>query len=104
MSGLAASESTMSETPYTPASRNFVSGFVSRGCFATPSGVMIGLFSLPSGFTGTVVSPRLFWAPSSASVPPPSPPDLFPLPKRLRQRRLHHRARHQVPAHVDDRA
>jgi len=42
MTGLAASALMTSETPYTPASRNFVSGFVSRGFFATPTGVIIG--------------------------------------------------------------
>ena len=36
------------------------------------------------------------------SVPPSGAPDLLPLPPRLRQRRLHHRACDRVPAHLKD--
>ncbi len=36
------------------------------------------------------------------SVPPSGAPDLLPLPQRLRQRRLHHRACDRVPAHLKD--
>jgi len=35
---------------------------------------------------------------------PARPPDFLPLPKRLRARRLHHRARDGIPAHLEDRA
>src|SRR5437660_6061106 len=46
---------------------------------------------------------RLLWQPATESVHPPGAPDLLALAERLRQRRLHHRARDRVPAHLEDR-